>query len=380
MRLVLLIVVVLLASACQVPEAVKRLGGEPAPTPHERYAGSLRDAGLDSTALGREWLAAADTALRAAHTITLPFQEVGYYDRSEARAVAWRFSLREGARLSVGLTRTEGLPAQVFLDLYEVTGDTARPFRHRVAAVPDSGIAWEVRDSATYVLRLQPELLRSGRYEISIRTDPMLAFPVEGRGNGAVQSFFGAERDGGARSHHGIDIFAPRGTPVLAVTDGYVRSTSPSNLGGNVVWLVDERRGQSLYYAHLDSAAVTRGQRVQLGDTLGFVGNTGNARTTRPHLHFGIYRRGRGPIDPYPYVRLVTARAPAIRADTQRLGVRATTRVANAIVREAPVTSAEPVEQVSRDTKVWIMGAAGNWYRVQLEDGRAGYVTSSAVR
>jgi murein DD-endopeptidase MepM/ murein hydrolase activator NlpD len=378
MTRLLLVGLALVLSACQVPEAVRRMG-DVAPTPHERYANSLREAGLDSTALGREWLVAADTALRAAHPITLPFREAGYYDRSEARAVAWSFELREGSTLAVELTR-EGLPAQLFVDLYEVTADTARPFRHRVAGERDSALVHEARESSRYVLRVQPELLRSGKYEISIRTNPMLAFPVDGRGNGAVQSFFGAERDGGRREHHGIDIFAPRGTPVLAVADGYVRNTRPSNLGGNLVWLVDERRGQSLYYAHLDSTAVQQGQRVRVGDTIGFVGNSGNARTTAPHLHFGIYRRGRGPIDPYPYVRRVTATAPTIRADTVQLGVRAKTRVASAVVRTAPLAAADTVRRVQRDTPVWIVGAASTWYRVLLDDGQAGYLTSGAVR
>jgi len=365
-------------SACSVPEAVRRLG-DVAPTPHERYARSLTDAGLHETALGREWLAAADTSLHAALTITLPFREAGYYDRSEARAVAWRFSLREGSRLSVSLV-SEGLPAQIFLDLFEQTSDTTSPYRHRVSAEPDSGISHEIRESATYVLRVQPELLRSGRFEITIRIDPMLAFPVDGRGNSAVQSLFGVARDGGRREHHGIDIFAPRGTPVIAAADGFVRSTTPSNLGGKVVWLRDQQRGQSLYYAHLDSQLVSPGQQVSMGDTIGFVGNTGNARTTRPHLHFGIYSRGRGPIDPFPYVRLVTAQPPAIRADTQQLGVRAKTRNASTIVREAPVASADSVRRVERDAAIWIMGVAGNWYRVQLDDGTAGYVPANSVR
>jgi murein DD-endopeptidase MepM/ murein hydrolase activator NlpD len=57
-----------------------------------------------------------------------------------------------------------------------------------------------------------------------------------------------------------------------------------------------------LYYAHLDRHAVSAGQRVRKGEIVGFIGNTGNARTTAPHLHFGIYRRGQGAIDPLYYV------------------------------------------------------------------------------
>ena len=139
-------------------------------------------------------------------------------------------------------------------------------------------------------------------------------------------TFFGAERDAGARQHHGVDIFAPRGTPVLAATRGVVRSIAPNNLGGNVVWLSDSDRGQTLYYAHLDRHNVTAGQHVEIGDTLGFVGNTGNARTTPPHLHFGVYRRGEGPLDPYPFIYRSAAVPAKITADTSELGQLARSR------------------------------------------------------
>ena len=128
------------------------------------------------------------------------------------------------------------------------------------------------------------------------------------------------------------------------------------------------------------SSCERQGQRVHIGDTIGFVGNTGNARTTNPHLHFGIYRRGRGPIDPVPYVRIGTATAPAIRADTVQLGVRASTRVSNAVVRESPTSGADTVRRVERNTPVWILGAAGNWYRVQLTDGTAGYLPAGSIQ
>ncbi len=374
-------------AACADGGVLRDTRPEPA-TAHERYARALVDAGLDSTALGREWLAASDSALRAPHVARLPAREAGVYSRSEARAVAWRVSLRDGQRLVVTL-RTEGLPARLYLDLFEATADTTRPFVHRATAdsavVSDSAgtrlaLAYEARRDADYLVRLQPELLRSGSYEITLQGEPSLAFPVDGRDNRAIQSFFGVDRDGGRRTHHGIDIFAPRGTPVLAATDGVVRSIEPNNLGGNVVWQRDEARGLSLYYAHLDAHAVVAGQVVRRGDTLGFVGNTGNARTTPPHLHFGIYRRGQGPIDPLPHVRLVTARPPVIAADTTRLGRRGETRIAKATLREAPSATSNALREVPEATGVQIVGASDRWYRVQFDDGTAGYLTSGALR
>jgi murein DD-endopeptidase MepM/ murein hydrolase activator NlpD len=144
-------------------------------------------------------------------------------------------------------------------------------------------------------------------------TTAALTFPVSGVGSSAVRSFFRDPRDNNTREHHGIDIFAPRNTPVLAASDGVVSSVGTNRLGGNVVWIWDPERGQSHYYAHLEAQAVSVGERVNAGDVVGYVGNTGNARTTPPHLHFGIYSRGEGPIDPLPFVR--GARGPGVRAD-----------------------------------------------------------------
>ncbi|MGQ0642884.1 MAG: peptidoglycan DD-metalloendopeptidase family protein [Gemmatimonadaceae bacterium] len=366
---------------------VVRLGPKPE-TAHERYARSLTDAGLAGTGLGREWLAASDSALRAPLFVALPLREAGFYSRSEARAVAYRFNLTDGQRV-VAVLRAAGVATQLFVDLYEETTDTLRPFVHRASAdsagLADSAVGphlrleHEARRTGAYVLRVQAELLRSGRYDLTLRAEPSLAFPVHGAGNRAVLSYFGAERDAGRRSHHGIDIFAARGTPVLAATDGVVRSTSPNELGGNVVWLRDSERSQTMYYAHLDRHAVNAGDHVRRGDTLGFVGNTGNARTTRPHLHFGIYRRGEGPIDPYPFVRLVTEQPAMIAADTSKLGALGVTTDRRTALLIAPSSDGDTVRRLDRDMTLQIVGAVGRWYRVQLDDGVAGYVAARSV-
>jgi len=376
-----LLVLLLAVAACkgERPGGVER----EAATGHERYARALIAAGLDSTALGREWLAASDSALRTPFRATLPLREVGVYVRSEARAVTYHTALRDGQRLVVHL-RSEGLPAQIYTDLFEITSDTLAPFAHRATASRDSitgglTLQYEADRDGEFVLRLQPELLRDGRFELIVRAQPTLAFPVEGRGNGAIQSLFGVARDGGLRSHHGIDIFAPRGTPVVAATDGYVRSTAPNTLGGNVIWLSDERRRQTLYYAHLDTVLVRTGQNVAVGDTLGLVGNTGNARTTPPHLHFGIYRRGRGPIDPLVHVRRIASDLPALRADTQHLGTHRTTRVAGATLRAGNSARGERLRDLPRGAPLQIMAANASWYRVQFDDGTSGYLAATAV-
>jgi murein DD-endopeptidase MepM/ murein hydrolase activator NlpD len=128
-----------------------------------------------------------------------------------------------------------------------------------------------------------------------------LAFPVAGsRSN--VGSFWGDVRDGGKRKHEGIDIFAKKGTPVVAVCSGVITSVATTPRGGKVVWLQSFTHPWSAYYAHLDQQKVRRGQIVKKGQVLGTVGNTGNARTTPSHLHFGIYTWN-GAVNPFPYVK-----------------------------------------------------------------------------
>jgi peptidoglycan LD-endopeptidase LytH len=137
-----------------------------------------------------------------------------------------------------------------------------------------------ISKTGMYFLRIQPELLGGGKFYLNISNSPSLAFPVEGKDSRAIRSFWGDRRDGGSREHKGVDIFADRGTPVLAAEDGVITRTGTNNLGGKVVWL--STLTKSLYYAHLDSQAVNPAQVVKKGDTLGFVGNTGNARFTPP--------------------------------------------------------------------------------------------------
>ena len=118
-------------------------------------------------------------------------------------------------------------------------------------------------------------------------------------------------RDGGARLHKGIDIFARRGTEVVAVADGIISFIGDQPKGGHCVWLTTEN-GASFFYAHLDRWApgLYEGMELQGGDLLGFVGNTGNAAHTPSHLHFGINQNDEM-VNPYP---LLAHAAPTIHA------------------------------------------------------------------
>ena len=128
-----------------------------------------------------------------------------------------------------------------------------------------------------------------------------LTFPVAGKKSN-IGSLWGASRDGGRRKHRGIDIFAKKGTPVVAISDGVITLKDNTPIGGKTLWLKSSSHGVTAYYAHLDQHLVKEGQRVRKGQVIGTVGKTGNARTTPPHLHFGI-ASGKGWVNPLPYVK-----------------------------------------------------------------------------
>ena len=347
-------------------------------SPHEAYALALEQSGLAYTALGQDWLRAADEALAHPVPATLPLQEEGYFAPERAAAIAYRVSIARGQRIAVHATLRPDASGRLFIDVF-APGDSVAPPRHLASADSlDPSLEFEPRRAGSFIIRVQPELLRGGRYTVLARAAPTLAFPVSGAGRRQVQSLFGAARDAGARRHHGIDIFAPRGTPVLAAAAGRIARVQETAIGGRVVWLRDEGRGQSLYYAHLDTQHVAAGARVQPGDTLGTVGNTGNARGTAPHLHFGIYSRGEGPIDPLPFVHVADTlpRPPTI--ETDRLGALLRARVAVS-VRAAPARDARELAPVPAGSIVRAIGGIGAWYRLALPDGRFGFLPADLL-
>ena len=136
-------------------------------------------------------------------------------------------------------------------------------------------------------------------------------FPVYGPSS--FTDTFGAPR-AGVGWHHGEDIFAPLGAPLLAVADGTIFSVGWNDLGGYRLWLRD-RQGNQFYYAHLSafSPLAVDGNEVKAGAVVGFVGNTGDAQTTPYHLHFEIHPVGLlplgydGVVNPMPYLLRLAA-------------------------------------------------------------------------
>jgi murein DD-endopeptidase MepM/ murein hydrolase activator NlpD len=173
----------------------------------------------------------------------------------------------------------------------------AKPAADTAASVPMNPIAVDPNAAALS----DTDYLRSRR----------LVVPVAGANMAKVEDSFFEPRDGGDRTHRALDILAPRGTPILSADDGRILRMSTSSLGGITMYTVDPANRIVYYYAHMDhyNDAMSPGRSITRGDTLGFVGTTGNAPKDTPHLHFqimrwpadGKYWNG-DPIDPFDFL------------------------------------------------------------------------------
>ena len=348
-------------------------------TEREIYARDWRRRVGKDNATYQAWMAENDRALRQSPAANLPHRErirdISAAELPAGLAQGYRFTLERGRGLIVGCNRLND--AKVFGELYRMGRDSKGQFFDLVASWSEMSysIAYDALENAEQlVLVIQTAPNKGGKYEISINERPSLWFPVEGVDNSAIQSFWGAPREGGARRHEGNDIFAPRGTPVLATSAGRISRVESTSRGGKVVWLEDDYHQLRLYYAHLDEQWVRPNQRVELGEALGTVGNTGNAERTPPHLHFGIYPMGEGAVDPLPYYQLAQEEAPALGVDANRLGqtLQLDSRRTH-YLRAAPRREADQIRQLQGGESVWILGASNGFYRIRTESGETGY-------
>ncbi len=332
---------------------------------HEQYAEKLKDAGLQETALGRSWFAAADAALASPQPITIPYQETGYFAAEKPRAAGLKFSAKQGEKLFFKIEKNPASGFALYVELWRANASGQPSFIQATDSAQRS-FEQEADGDETYILRLQPELLKSGDYTLTISIGPSLAYPVPG---GRVGSVWGDARDAGARQHEGIDIFAPKRTPTVAAADGVITSVRNGGIGGKAIFMRPSGKMYSLYYAHLDEQLVADGQRVKQGDTIGLVGNTGNAATTPPHLHFGIYAQG-GAVNPLPFVNPEVKKPAAVTVNRNRLTnlLRATT----AITTENRSYAANAV--------VAPLAASARAFRVELPDGTAAEIAAPALQ
>lgn len=280
--------------------------------PHEAYAYTLAATRLPRDPAAREWVGASALALQAPRAVALPFAESRWFAADSGAASGYAFAARVGQRVRVEVAVDPATEREVFVDLFRERDGKLERIGGALPQTPRAGraqrpIELEVLEAGSFVLRVQPQDGAAGAYDLKIGTAPLLAFPVRGLDTRAIQSGFGAARDGGRREHRGVDIFAARGTTALAAVDAWVTRVETTRVGGNVVWLQPLFGNMRLYYAHLDTQLVRSGQFVLAGEPVGTVGNTGNAITTPPHLHFGVYVRAPGmrggAQDPYGFLR-----------------------------------------------------------------------------
>lgn len=137
-----------------------------------------------------------------------------------------------------------------------------------------------------------------------------IALPIADLEPGDLVDTYDEARGGGERRHEAVDIMAPRGTPVLAVRSGTIAKLFTSDAGGLTIYQFDANEEHCFYYAHLDRYAegLREGLLVKQGTVIAYVGSSGNADPSAPHLHFAVYElgpekqwyTGNTPVNPFP--------------------------------------------------------------------------------
>jgi murein DD-endopeptidase MepM/ murein hydrolase activator NlpD len=318
----------LLAFTVSCNSAVKLWGKK---TAHEIYADKI-----EKSPAGQQWITISKKTLEAPHSVQLPYSHFGYFPPGQPRALTLEFTATQGEKIIVDLKKNGQESVVLYADLFEREGPEISHIESTDTALTQ--ISLDVDETSTYLLRLQPRLYQATQYNLTISVAPTLDFPVAGT-KAKAGSFWGDDRDAGKRKHEGIDIFAAKLTPAVAAADGYVTGVNEGGLGGKTIWMRVVDKNIHLYYAHLDRQLVEQGQRVKKGDTLGLVGNTGNARFTAPHLHFGIYNYN-GAIDPWPFVNKSLKHASPVKPKDLDMYLeirKATTKKTDAIDNEVLV-------------------------------------------
>ncbi|MEO5892582.1 MAG: M23 family metallopeptidase [Ferruginibacter sp.] len=344
-------------------------------TAHEQYADKLDKIGLKQTALGKNWFAVAEKSITNSVSVKLPYKENGYFAADRPDATGLRFDAKRGEQLIIELSKIPAFNYLLFADLFSLVNGTTQ-FIQSIDTVTNT-LRYLVKENTNFILRLQPELLQNMSYTITIKTGPSLAFPVSSpTSKNRVISVWGDGRDKGARKHEGVDIGGAFRTPLIAVGDGYVSRVNENNLGGKVVFISDANSGDSWYYAHLDSQTARQGQQVKTGDIIGLMGNTGNAKTTVPHLHFGIYTAN-GAVDPLPYINPVNNEPKPVTAAATIFGKRMRLAGKSLFIYSSPDLNGR--EKAIEGMPILITGATNNLYKAILPGGEVKFIPAANV-
>jgi peptidoglycan LD-endopeptidase LytH len=342
--------------------------------PYDQYVQKLEKADLHERPMVKKWVEAGRRAMKDSIHVTMPFVETGYFVSHQPDARSYQFEARDGQVITVNGALKVTTGAKVFVDLFIWSENE---WKNIASSDSSLTMSHEFTRDAKCLLRIQPELLVNAFYSLSLALTPILINPVSGADNNSIQSFYGDSRDGGKRSHEGIDIFAKKGTQIVAPTRGTISRVGTSKLGGKVVWMYDQKRGHSYYFAHLDTQYVHAGQLVNQGDVIGTVGNTGNARYTPAHLHFGIYQSGSK--DPINYVKTLERIADLLPVDTTFRGTAFKTVSKKSELRRGPGVAFDVTDQLAKETFVHVVGQSRDYFRVVLPDKRQGFILRKEV-
>jgi peptidoglycan LD-endopeptidase LytH len=345
-------------------------------TPHNEYREALVKAGLQNTQLGGMWISAGENSLQRPLKINLPYKETGYFPADKPSASAYVFSLRRGDKVKISLTTNPASGIKIFAELWEPGRITIRDAPLSLMDTLRKNLQFSADKDADHILRIQPELLKGIEYNLTIITEPSFAFPVQQSGKPRIISLWGVGRDNGTRTHEGIDISATRRTPALAVANGYVTRVAENNLGGKVVFMRPDDQPYSVYYAHLDSQIVKQGQSVRAGDVIGLVGNSGNAKTTIPHLHFGIYTNN-GAIDPIAFVEKDRPQPREVSGTGNHFNK--WLRLKNDAMLYPSASGTNSNLKLKTGEAVYIQSASANFYKIILPTGQEGYIAYDQV-
>jgi murein DD-endopeptidase MepM/ murein hydrolase activator NlpD len=371
-KIISLLLILLISGCSQFNKASDLLTN---PTAKEQYKRDLEI----SDELFQIWKNTAEIAFRDSIAINLPYAETGKFFPKSFPVYSYEIELNRGEIFEVKI-ETDSIETLIFLDLFNKIENSLSKYKKVSSSkFQKKSFRFEIEKSGTFKVVLQPEIEAHSNFILKMEKIPAYLFPVSEGSNTNIQSYWGANRDGGTRGHEGIDIFAERGTPVVAATNGKIGFTGEKGLGGKQVWLRDAKRKQSLYYAHLDSIAPISG-KVKRGDTLGFVGNTGNARTTPPHLHFGIYKGYRGAINPLHFVNK-TRRIEEFPQISGNIPQKLVVQSSKANLRNRPSTSNSKILSISKaqDT-LQVLGKTNEWFHIRTTANKAFYIHESLVK
>jgi len=342
---------------------------------HELYIYSLEQANLQNSVLYKRFEQASVDALTKALLIPIPYSEIFYIDHTNPDAYGYRFSLKKGQKLNVKAELLANDSLGLFIDVFRIK-DTANTSWYKVSSSSEDSLYLEfvVRRNAEYILRIQPELLCDVQCKVEIEIESSMHFPVLGLNKNSIQSFFGDPRDGGKRDHHGVDIFAARNTDVITSADGYITRTGNSKIGGKYVWTYYPSLRINCYYAHLETISIKNRQKVKAGTKIGTVGNSGNAKYTPPHLHFGIYQSGLGPVDPYYFIATDNLKSGKISERLEMFGNLARTNSGKVLLY-----SNNRVFELPSNSSLNICAINSTKFRVKLPDGRIGFIDINQI-